>query len=233
MTSESIVEQLRCVLGRWGGPPSPARTVAYRPATWRPWCISHTAASAIVDQFAGAETDPTGQITRADLVALSSTIGDADDTDGHVRLFVATMLWGSGTSNGRGPRFTGSALDDGHLVPSLIETRSLILDGDPARAYAAFRSRGVGPAFFTKWLWAAGLDRDLEVTPLILDARVWASLRALGWDSREAAGSKRWAQRYLAYLRAMARWSDELSPAVTTPEQLEQVLFKWAGSDAT
>jgi len=113
-------------------------------------------------------------------------------------------------------------------MPSLVRTREMVLGGDPGEAYVSFRSTGVGPAFYTKWFWAVGLDRNLNPTPLILDARVWASLGALGWDSRESAGSRRWKHRYPAYLTAMEGWASNL-PDVKGAEHLEQMLFQWAG----
>ena len=66
-----------------------------------------------------------------------------------------------------------------------------------------------GPAFFTKLLWALGETLDVWPKPLILDSRVWASLEALRWDSRLAAGSRRWSKRYIAYLRACEAWAGE------------------------
>lgn len=74
-------------------------------------------------------------------------------------------------------------------------------------AYISFRLSGVGPAFYTKWFWASMLGTELRLAPLILDARVWRSLAALRWDSRAAAGSRHWGDRYVAYLEAMHRWA--------------------------
>ncbi len=93
-------------------------------------------------------------------------------------------------------------------------------------AYASFRLSGVGPAFFTKWFWASTLDAELSLTPLILDARVWRSLGSLGWDSRTAAGSRHWRNRYVAYLEAMHRWAALVE---VSPEELEWALFTSAG----
>lgn len=209
-------------------PQNETRAHEFRPATWRRWVGHSPVARSVLEQFAPSETSDGGVVDRDDLVRLSHAC-DAGDEDRLVRLFVATMLWGSGTSNGRSPRYTAEALDDSRLVPSLAATRELVLTGDPGQAYVTFRSRGIGPAFYTKWFWAAGLDRDLSPTPLILDARVWASLGALGWDSRESAGSRRWKDRYPAYLAAMERWAGSELPGVRNAEHLEQMLFRWAG----
>lgn len=228
MTDRTVIAQLHKMLAAGGRQPDSVREHEFRPGTWRRWIGSFPAASTVIEEHATTEATAGGRISRADLAFLSAAVDESDD-DSFRQLFVATMMWGSGTSNGRGPRYTAAALDDEQLVPSLMVSRRMILDGDPARAYSSFRSRGVGPAFFTKWFWAAGLDRDLDPAPLILDARVWAALGTLGWDSREAAGSNRWAMRYVAYLKAMGRWVAAGLPGVDNAEQLEQVMFSWAG----
>ncbi len=124
------------------------------------------------------------------------------------------------------PRRPAQALARVRFVAS---TQEMILNGDPGQAYVSFRSKGIGPAFYTKWFWAAGLAQDLSPTPLILDARVWASLGALGWDSRQSAGIRRWRDRYLAYLNSMEGWTGSDLPGVNDAEHLEQMLFQWAG----
>lgn len=208
-------------------PKNPDRVHDFRPATWRPWIGGVAAANSVLEEFAAEETSSGGQITREQLDQLSRAC-DSGGQDDLVRLFVATMLWGSGTSNGRGPRYTAAALEEGSgLMPSLARTREMVLGGDPGEAYVSFRSKGIGPAFYTKWFWAVGLGRDLSPTPLILDARVWASLGALGWDSRKSAGSRRWKDRYPAYLAAMEGWASNLAD-VNDAEHLEQTLFQWA-----
>ncbi len=41
------------------------------------------------------------------------------------------MIWGSGTSNCRGPRYTAAALDDERLVPLLMASRRMIFRRRP------------------------------------------------------------------------------------------------------
>lgn len=218
---------LRARLAETGWTPDRERTVVFRPATWRPRFEGNSAALSVLRDLSPDEVANRGQVRRADIAQLSRAV-DATDPDSVIRLFVATMMWGSGTTNGRGPRYTAAALDDPRLIPSLVDTRQLVLDGEPGEAYVRFRSRGVGPAFFTKWFWASGIGHSLA-PPLILDARVWASLGALGWDSRQAAGSTKWSDRYAAYLDCMERWASSSLPGIETAEDLEQVLFRWAG----
>lgn len=228
MTDRIVIARLRELLTADGRRPDLVRAHEFRPETWRRWIGTFPAASTVIEKHATADAAAGGRLSRADLASLSSAVDETDD-ESFRQLFVATMIWGSGTSNGRGPRYTAAALDDERLVSSLMASRRMIFDGDPARAYSSFLSRGVGPPFFTKWFWAAGLDRDLDPAPLILDARVWAALGTLGWDSREAAGTNRWGKRYVVYLKAMGQWVAAGLPGVDTVEQLEQVMFAWAG----
>lgn len=224
---DSIIDQLHDLVIEGDRRPDPVRAYDFRPDTWHRWVCDSPAALAVVDHHSSEEPRVGGRPSRADLASLSAVV-DESDVDTLLRLFVATMIWGSGTSNGRGPHNTAAALSDGRLVGSLRTTRGMILDGDTAGAYASFRSRGVGPAYFTKWFWAVGLDRNVEPPGLILDTRVWASLETLGWDSRAAAGTMRRAERYVAYLEAMGRWAAAL-PGLASAEQLEQALFSWVG----
>jgi Putative 8-oxoguanine DNA glycosylase OGG-like protein len=147
-------------------------------------------------------------------------------------LFVHTMAWGSGTTNGRGPRYTDQALASG-AVPEVMATlgRHLSSDGAAAaqhsRIAAAYtlhpRLPGVGPAFFTKLLWVVGGAIACAPTPLALDARVWDALAKLGWNSVEAAGGTRnRGKRYVAYLLACQSWAEQ---ATCSPEDIEYTLF--------
>lgn len=208
-----------CLRGLPG--PHPGREFPFNAGPWRRWLADrHPAASAVVADLAGS-----GSVRRADLVKFAA---NADGADGLLRLFVATMIWGTGTGDNRGPWRTAEALRNSDAaVRMLANTRDLVLDGQPGTAYRTFRLPKVGPAFFTKWFWAVALPHSPTLVPLILDARVWASLGKLGWDSRTAAGTTDWGARYEAYLSACARWA--VLAGLDGPEQVEQLLFDWAG----
>ncbi len=135
------------------------------------------------------------------------------------------MIWGSGTSNGRGPRYTEAALGDPHLTDVLSRTADLVWNGDLASAYRQFRVAGVGRSFFTKW-FAAVDDESTDERALILDSRVFRTLNALGWVSYEAAGTRHWPTRYVTYVRAMHSWAAELD---VEPSWLEWLMFDLSG----
>lgn len=164
------------------------------------------------------------EITREDLKTHAAST-DLSDSDGVRRLFVEVMMWGSGKRNGRGPRYTEMALASVGAVETLLEARTRLEAGDIEGAYPLFGDLGgIGPSFFTKWLWLMGHNAGTSPRPLILDDRVGASLVALGWDSRKAAGSRRRSARYVAYLRACEIWASE-HPGFT-PEDVEFSLFR-------
>lgn len=205
--------------------PDVVRRVKVYPATWARW-IADDAETEGLTWFDTSIREAT--VERADLLNLAATIEDDDPTTLR-RLFVATMMWGTGQSNGRGPRYLSLALADSRLDETLHHTRQAVLDNRPEDAYSQFKIDGVGPSFFTKWFWAAGLGSDLRVVPLVLDARVWASLGALGWNSVTAAESRLRKLRYRAYLDVCAEWAAGNPELFSSPEDVENVLFRWAG----
>ena len=191
--------------------------VAFRPATWQPHLEK-----AGFPQILG----DLGLRNTIDRKQLCSMARDTQTTDSRRRLFLATMIWGSGTTNGRGPRYTKMALESAELDGVLAATAILVAENRLAEAYRAFRVTGVGPAFFTKWFWAVGSNRRGHQA-LILDARVWRSLGALGWNSIEAAGTRRRGERYVAYVEEMHDCARALS---TDAEKIEIFLFQANGN---
>jgi hypothetical protein len=208
------------------GPTQPA--FPFNPATWNRY-LPGTLGPTVLDlpQQLG------GLISRTDLLALATNGTGRTELR---RLFVACLIWGTGTSNARLlPGFTRAC---GHrdLDRALTGTSRLIRKGRPGDAYELWEQYGVpglDEPFFTKWLFAAGLAGvpDGYLKPLVLDTRVWKSLGALGWSSEQASGFKRRgspAAAYCAYLAAADRWAHGLSTkrAVVTSEDIELFLFR-------
>ncbi len=173
------------------------------------------------------------RISRADLSSMAGHVDWINPSAPALKsLFVHTMAWGSGTTNGRGPRYTEQALASG-AVPEVMARLGRLLTPDGAAAIqhsriaAAYalhpRLPGVGPAFFTKLLWVVGGSTACAPIPLILDARVWGGLAKLGWNSVEAAGGTRnRGKRYVAYLLACQSWAEQ---AACSAEDIEYTLF--------
>lgn len=177
-------------------------------------------------------------ISRRELAAHAMRVDwTAPDVAAVNRLFVVTMAWGSGMTNGRGPRNTAKALlGGGRTTDALVETRRLVAAGELAAAYHLHRRvAGVGPAFHTKWMWVVGTTTSALPRPLILDSFVWRSLGTDGanWDSFIAArGSHDWGERYVAYLHACEAWAEAESIGASggrfTAEDVEFTLFQIA-----
>lgn len=197
-------------------------SVRFRPATWRPWLEPH-GATAVLQRGKASSKAGERLISRQDLALLRDEAGA--DPAGLQQLFVAVMIWGSGVTNGRGPRYTGAALDDPRLTEVLSRTRRLVRSGDLASAYEQFRVTGIGRAFFTKW-FAAVDDGSANERALILDSRVFQTLNALGWVSHKVAGTKGWSTRYVTYVRAMHSWAEDLN---VEPSWLEWLMFDLSG----
>ncbi|MBL1114667.1 hypothetical protein JK364_20035 [Streptomyces sp. 110] len=218
-----MMEQLQKLVDRYRD--CRQEPVRFRPSTWRPRLEPYGAAHVLdigVESVSGRSGDRL--ISRGDLVDLRDHVGD--DPDGLRDLFVAVMIWGSGTTNGRGPRYTEAALSDARLPAVLRTTRQSVRSGDLSGAYRQFVLNGVGRSFFTKW-FAAVDDRDAGCDrALILDARVFHSLNAHKWFSWEAAGTRHWPTRYATYVSTMHEWASFLG---VTANRLEWLLFHLNG----
>ena len=173
---------------------------------------------------------PTTSIGRNDLRHIARA---AQGTQADLNLFVAAMVWGRGKPDARTLDRIVGAIDDSRRAAVLAETARLATTGDVERAYRAWTLPGLGPPFFTRWLWAASLRGDPGTRALMLDRRVRRSLKeALGWSMRHAAGTKARAARYRAYCEAAARWANALSDAQSNvaPEDIECALLQADGS---
>ncbi|MEU6170429.1 hypothetical protein ABZ832_00765 [Streptantibioticus parmotrematis] len=218
-----MMERLRKLVDCYGD--CEQKPVRFRPDTWRSRLEPHGAAH-VLNIGAACQSGRSGDrlISRDDLADLRERVGD--DPDGLRDLFVAVMIWGSGTTNGRGPRHTEMALCDERISPVLRVTRAAVRDGDLGGAYRQFALNGVGRSFFTKW-FAAVDDRDAACDrALVLDDRVLRSLNALGWVSWKAAGTRRWPTRYTTYVSSLHSWA---APLGVTAEWLEWLLFHLNG----
>lgn len=204
--------------------------VAFVGETWRTWSDGTDVAGPVAEVISRY---PANSINRADLAELAE--GAVDD-DGQLRLFIATLIWGRGKSNGRMREHIIKALVHPSRDEVLARTQEIAVAGQLGGAYAAWRLPGLGPAFFTKWLWSSTLRCPPDERGLILDARVWATLNGpLGWSSVVATGgSRRRPERYVAYVTAARRWASELTTdeADVSAEDVEWALFHANGDIA-
>jgi hypothetical protein len=222
-----VPDHLKWLVGTYAScEPEPVR---FRPASWR--FAGRDGDLLESDEFTTSSSKHVGDRT-VDVDHVQQACDAADADPARLRqAFVLVMAWGSGTSNTRSYRNTKAALDDSRLEATLHATalaaRSPDLDHALTIAYGAWHVRGVGQAFFTKWFRFAGHVPDRTWDPLILDARVYATLnRTLGVSTRELTVETRRAARYAAYVGAMHLWAAELRvPA----DRLEWILFRHNG----
>ena len=219
------------------------RGVDLNPDSWRPWIVDGkqqksngmsplapdiaNSSSAVLDS-----TSRSNILSRKNLLDLATRAGSSVDQSGDlIALWVATMMWGSGTTYRRGPWRTSQGLRSEHIHESLQTTKQLVADGDLKSAftmlsYGPLKIPGCGEAFFTKWLWAASLtETEPPIRPLILDARVKASIK-------KATGPTNWvkgADGYVSYCRTLHAVANQLTESTKlagiTSEKVEWLLF--------
>jgi hypothetical protein len=204
-----------------------SQRVRFVRTTWERWLAKANWNPAEIR--AVMEPFPDEHITRTQLREIAL---DATHPEGRRRLLVSTLVWGRGTKNGRMRDPILRLLGDRRLDDCLEETAGLAISGEAALAYNAWDLPGLGEAFFTKWLWAAGSLRKDSPRCLVLDRRVWRSLNeALGWFGFIATGTRRRHERYAAYVDTCHRWASDLGNNVD-PEDVEWALFA-ANGDLT
>ncbi|OII67193.1 hypothetical protein [Streptomyces sp. CC77] len=231
-------------LGRWLADPgrgqryakgSGPHSIPYTPSKWKavaPW------PSAFADRAAA----DTASVSRAEVVA---AVRAAEQTESWAEAFVATQVWGYGVT-GYGPYRTRQVLARPGADAVLTEAVSLLVDEGAVAAYELLNTLdGLGPAFFTKFLYFAGqaLPEVKGPRPLILDSVLAGVLRRHATKAGRAAGHEwseaiaRWiwresgwsSHRYGVYLRWMYAANERLAAVRTdwpaAPDVLELALF--------
>lgn len=193
--------------------------------TWSEWLQKAGWSDQSISQLFQIASD--GEVSRAQI---REHAGSAKSSEDLRLLFALAMIWGRGKANGRMKNHLISILGNSDLDRALAISLDELKMGGPAASYQCWvdsRISGIGPAFFTKWLWAAGCTNPAGNQAFVLDSRVWASFRNLGWSSIEAARSRNRSIRYGAYVESCVRWSEGL--AGVSPEDVEWALFDWNG----
>jgi hypothetical protein len=218
-----------------------AHTVRYTPARWAqitPWPPTLAPVSAGGD----------AAVSRANVV---SAVADALRREAFREALVATYVWGKGkrgTPAGSGPSTLHGILTAEGLDATLRATATALREHGAQHAYAVLRGRvpGLGPAFFTKFLYFAGATVPPAdgPRPLILDSVLSARMRSIatvvgrktGHDPDGTIAAWVWAdwdwtphryQIYLSFMHAAARQMTAARgwPSHATPDLLEYALF--------
>jgi len=173
-------------------------------------------------------------ITRGNIKDLS--IGAINDHTQFRKFFLATMIWGYGTS-GFGAFRTSQMLNDA-LAPQMIQMAvEGVIAGQILNVYEQFGLRFCGPAFFTKFFYFIGLGGNLNPLPLIFDSRVAQHFRVLANDEGlnfadfarvqenkqgRIVSLSRYPEGYVCYVNLMNQWAHELN---CRPDSIELFLF--------
>ena len=135
----------------------------------------------------------TGRVSRRDV---NTVAADCERAEEWTPLLIASFAWGQGT-NGYGPRRLSdirahAATQRLDLDKTLAGAVAAMRAGTAADAYAHLRGaiRGLGPAFFTKFLYFAGTQVSTAEgpAPLILDAVVAGRVRTVAAARAAAVG---------------------------------------------
>src|SRR5262249_47214572 len=151
-----------------------------------------------------------------------------NDDLGAVHTLVGALVWGIGTKARNVTRHLRlfAAADVPRKLGSSV--RVMAADG-PKRAYEVLSGenhvRYLGPAFFTKLLYFAGMHHCAgTLVPLILDDNVRIGMNALRWTSWPSTG---WtASQYEEYLRVGNDWASQWAGGVA-PDLIELALFEF------
>jgi hypothetical protein len=177
----------------------------------------------------GSDPDSWFYIDHALLSGLSAGAQGSDDD--LLQLWIAVMIWGRASDN-RGPAAVARALGSpkADVVKRLRASMAAVYGGNLVSAYQLCATGtgylpGIGPSFFTKWLWAVGLAAGQSPLPLIFDSRVDGVGRSLGPEWTYKGGNM--AERYADYCQLAADVAAYLTPQIghVDAEKIEYALY--------
>lgn len=227
--------------GRYADATPGAHAVRYTPSRWvqvTPW------PALLALPSTGGDTE----VSRAEVAVI---VADALRREAFTEALVATYVWGKGkrgTPGGSGPATLDKILATDGLEDVLAEAVTALGKHGSQHAYTVLHRRiaGLGPSFFTKFLYFAGqtVRPAHGPRPLILDRVLSRRLRSLaavagresGYDPDGAVAAWVWADwdwsphRYEVYLSFMQAASQQLTattgwPAGAAPDLLECAMF--------
>lgn len=202
--------------------PDPDRhRVSYRVDAWRRLFAVDADLEALAARYPNA-------LTRADVAGLAqSALHGAAPIR---RAFLASMIWGYGTV-GYGAFRTARMLRTPRALDQLARAAKATTAGQLGEAVEHFGLHGCGLAFVSKFVYFVGLASHQRPLPVILDARVEATLTALDVDLTQLARAQGrharspWSlstRRYLTYVGLVDAWARQLG---CRPDQIEMLLF--------
>jgi hypothetical protein len=168
------------------------------------------------------------KISRGNLFQFAKEAIDTKSISDIQRLFLASMIWGYGTTN-YGPWRTEKMFSSPNVHGILKRSFELVLDNKIIEAYSGFNLNRCGPPFFTKFFYFIGYGAGLNEYPLILDTRVWEALRdRFQIDTAPFVKPSTWwyPEGYIRYIRTMHNWAKDLN---CEAHNIELALFSLGG----
>ena len=186
----------------------------------RPWWTKTLSEHGLDDTLTG-ET-----IRRADIFALADAA--ADDPTAALTLLWNALAWGSGDKRRNNKARIAAVATHPEAAAALLQQAAALSRTDPQAAYELLYPRnrtaiaGLGPAFFTKYLYFAG-GGAAHHPCAILDENVALALqRTCGWASPPLSG---WLPTtYQRYATLLGMWADEHH--LTRRDSIERWLFE-------
>lgn len=187
-------------------------------------------------QVATQDVNGVPMLTRAVLFGLADGLVDDADDETYLNVLWHALIWGSGKSERLNRRRIQAFGDPGlraERVGTLRESARLARAGKREDAYRTLIRRGggkvpgLGPAFFTKFLYFASMGRT-ESPCLILDARVATVLHDAGWAELPKGSFNWYTTQYVSYCDLLDAWAAEQSAVRETavrPDEIERALF--------
>jgi len=209
-------------------PHAPQMAFAFSRERWLAWTEPLDGVSAVVESLPGSVDRGTAARVVEEL--LPSNVAGA---------FTVTMIWGHGPS-GYGPFRTarvlsgakqpkGVGLSDA-VVQRLAESAEIGRRDGAVEGYRFLNNRagkiaGLGPAFFTKWLYFATARGDATgpAAAPVLDVLVMTWLRARGVHLRTG-----YTDDYAHYVDTLRAWGE---PHDLAPAQVEERIFRLIRGD--
>ncbi|HZL07181.1 MAG TPA: hypothetical protein VFE45_17470 [Coriobacteriia bacterium] len=154
-------------------------------------------------------------VTRGSVFRLAEPVaaGHANDDD-ILRLLWHVLAWGSGSKLRQNRKRLDSFIGpEAKSNVDLLRSAAALSRSNPGLAYGTLIRRGggvisgLGPSFFTKFLYFAGAG-ELDHPCAILDARVATALNVLGWSSLRPGWSNWYTVTYQSYCDLLRRWAD-------------------------
>lgn len=206
------------------------------------WWSDALTKSGLIGYSVNLTPQPEGEprLTRGDLFQRAALFAQRpDDEHACLGLLWHVLSWGSGLARRNNRRrieaFTNQD-ERTERVALLCAAASSARNGERRTAYGSLIRRGggvipgLGPAFFTKFLYFSSMATSHEAAQpcLILDARVATSLHTAGWKTVPKGSFNWYTDQYVAYCELLDRWASQLTSStgrLVRPDEIERALF--------